>query len=258
MVEFIVIVESCADAETATRLAERVLLEKVDWLELDLLQNLFGWSGLEMRTLCSCWKDIPSIIEQAKQSGLPFPKYLGHSRKGTLKADGAAAMKILNLIRLLQHKNSREIRAVLFIRDLDSQPDRKKGLERARAEDHDRQPPLKILIGTADRMREAWVLNGFEPLQPEERKILQEITAQLTFDPCKEAHRLRSNSRDDPDRMRNPKVILDLLTNHDQSREQQCWEKTDLNLLRTRGVETGLTDYLQEVEQRLVPILRDG
>jgi len=33
MTEVVVIVESRADAETATKLAERILIEKIDWLE---------------------------------------------------------------------------------------------------------------------------------------------------------------------------------------------------------------------------------
>ncbi len=155
MLEFVVIVESSADAQTATKLAERVLVDKVNWLEPDLLQNLFQWSGLEEETTHSCWKDIGSIIERAKKSGLPIPKFLGHSKTGMLKADGAAAMKILNLIRLLYLKTNRQIEAVLFIRDLDNQPERRKGMEQARSEHIDRQPKLEIVVGTADRMREA-------------------------------------------------------------------------------------------------------
>ncbi len=38
MIEFIVIVESGADAETATKLAERVLVEKIDWLDNEQIQ----------------------------------------------------------------------------------------------------------------------------------------------------------------------------------------------------------------------------
>ncbi|MBW4693343.1 MAG: hypothetical protein KME27_16450 [Lyngbya sp. HA4199-MV5] len=117
MLEFVVIVESSADARIATTLAERVLVEKVDWLEPDLLQNFFRWSGLEEGTEYSCWRNIGTIIECAKGSGLHVPKFLGHSRAGALKADGAAAMKILTLIRLLQVKRNRQIAAVIFIRE---------------------------------------------------------------------------------------------------------------------------------------------
>ncbi len=38
MIEFIVIVEGREDAETATKLAERVLVEKIDWLDNEQIQ----------------------------------------------------------------------------------------------------------------------------------------------------------------------------------------------------------------------------
>jgi hypothetical protein len=253
MLEFVVIVENSADARTATQLAERVLIEKVDYLERDQLQYYFRWSGLQENTEHSCWKDIRSVIEQAKDSGLPVPKFIGHRKSGAIKADGAASLKVLNLIRLLQRK--RQIRAVLLIRDLDNQPERREGIGQARSEQINDQPKLEIVIGTADRMREAWVLNGFVPVNQEESRILEEIRSQLTFDPCEESHKLRSQSKEYPDRIRNPKVLVEQLTADDYSREQQCWEETSLNLLRDRGKQTGLTEYLHEIEQRLVPLI---
>jgi len=54
VIEFIVIVESGADARTATKLAERVLKEKFDWLDDDILQHCFQWTGLEEGTKFSC------------------------------------------------------------------------------------------------------------------------------------------------------------------------------------------------------------
>jgi AAA15 family ATPase/GTPase len=54
---------------------------------------------------------------------------------------------------------------------------------------------------------------------------------------------------------RNPKLVVKQLTGGDSSREQQCWEETDLEILRSRGANTGLTNYLNEVEQRLISIL---
>ena len=61
LIEFIVIVESSADARTATKLAERVLVEKIDWLDAEMLQHHFQWSGLEAGTENSCWKNIDDI-----------------------------------------------------------------------------------------------------------------------------------------------------------------------------------------------------
>lgn len=257
MFEAILVVEGSSDVQTATKLAERVLLEKIDWLEPELLENLFRWSGLDAETPYSCWKDIKYISQRAKDSGLPLPKFRGHGKSGPLKSDGATTMKILNLIRLIQLQGDRQIRVVILIRDLDNQPARKTGIEKARNEHMGRQPELQIIVGVADRMREAWVLNGFVSSSSQETTTLEKIKNQLNFNPCEESHKLRSTLLSEPDRIRNPKVVLNELTNGDKLREQQCWEETCLDLLRERGICTGLTAYLQEIEQLLVPILTD-
>ena len=257
MIEFVVIVESSADARTATKLADRVLVEKIDWLEPEILQHLFQWSGLEAGTENSCWKNINQIIDNFQQSlGFRPPRYLGHRKDGALKADGAAAIKIINLVRFIQ--KTRQIKAVLLIRDLDNQPQRREGIEQARSEQIERQPKLEIIMGTADRMREAWVLNGFIPSNQQEKQILQEITTELTFNPCEESHRLRSNSLTEPDRLRNPKVVVEKLTGGKMEREKQCWEETSLEYLRKNGVHTGLTAYIDEIEERLIPIIESA
>ncbi|MEG4343781.1 hypothetical protein QUB70_10895 [Microcoleus sp. A003_D6] len=254
MIEFVVIVESSADARTATKLADRILVQKIDWLEPEMLQHLFQWSGLEAGTENSCWKNINQIIDNFQQSlGFRPPRYLGHRKDGALKADGAAAIKIINLVRFIQ--KTRQIKAVLLIRDLDNQPQRREGIEQARSEHINRQPKLEIIIGTADRMREAWVLNGFIPSNQEETRILEEIETKLNFDPCKDSHRLRSNSFEEPDRIRNPKVVVKELTGGRMQREQQCWEETSLEYLRQKGDRTGLTAYIDEIEARLIPII---
>jgi hypothetical protein len=248
MSEFIVVVESRADAEISAKLAERVLLEKVECLELEILDSLIQWSGLESGTEHSCWKNISDIIEHFS-SEFKFPRIRSN---GKLKTDGKAASKVMKLISFLQYKLKRDIKAVIFVRDLDNQPERRQHLDQARSE-YTGQPKLEIVIGTADRMREAWVLNGFMPLNPKEEKILKEITKRLTFNPCTEAHRLRSTSSNE----RDPKVIVEKLTDSDISREQQCWEETSLEILHSRGKFTGLTEYLNEVEQRLVPVMAE-
>ncbi|MEG4321526.1 MULTISPECIES: hypothetical protein [unclassified Microcoleus] len=232
-------------------------MQKIDWLDPEMLQHLYQWSGLEAGTDNYWWKNINQIIDNFQQSlGFRPPRYLGHRKDGALKADGAAAIKILNLVRFIQ--KTRNIKAILFIRDLDNQPERREGIEQARSEHIDRQPKLAIIIGTADRMREAWVLNGFIPSNQEEKQILQNIATELTFNPCEESHRLRSNSLTEPDRIRNPKVVVEKLTGGKMERERQCWEDTELENLRKKGVQTGLTAYICEIEERLIPIIRSA
>jgi hypothetical protein len=255
VIEFIVIVESGADSRTATKLAELVLQEKFDWLDDDILQHCFQWTGLEEGTEFSCWRDITKIIDNAKSQIKYKPsRFIGHHSKSVpLKADGAASIKVLNLVRFLQR--IRQIKAVIFIRDLDNQPERKEGIEQARSEHINKTPKLEIVIGAADPKREAWVLNGFIPSNQQEKQIIEEIKNKLSFDPSIESHRLRATSEKEPERIRNVKVVVEQLTGNDMEREKQCWEETNLKHLRERGVDTGLTDYIQEVEQRLAAIL---
>ena len=59
----------------------------------------------------------------------------------------------------------------------------------------------------------------------------------------------------EPDRIRNPKVVVEQLTGNDMERERLCWEDTSLEILRERGVDTGLQDYICEVEQYLRSII---
>ncbi|MEM9219216.1 MAG: hypothetical protein AAGD25_33395 [Cyanobacteria bacterium P01_F01_bin.150] len=93
MIEIVVIVEADADFKIATKLAERVLIEHIDWLDEDQLQYQLQWCGLDGEPY-SCWKNVRQIIDTLEQttSHRP-PRYLGHSRSGPLKADGAAAIE---------------------------------------------------------------------------------------------------------------------------------------------------------------------
>ncbi|MEZ4861411.1 MAG: hypothetical protein R3C14_08895 [Caldilineaceae bacterium] len=251
MFEFVVIVESAADFRTASEIANRICTEQIGWIE-PYLTSIFKWVGLQNNTEFSCWRDIDKIREEAKANGIHLPRSLGRAQP--LKADGAIARKTLQLITQLQRK--RDIRAVVFVRDLDNQVERRTSLEEAREEYAQRFSSLMVVIGLANRMREAWVLNGFLPLDKVEESILAELQQKLLFDPTLEAHRLRATTLEEPERIRNPKVVLNLLTKEDSERERHCWQSTPLDLLRTRGSTTGLTQYMNEVKERLAPLLR--
>jgi hypothetical protein len=251
--EFIVIGESSADARTATKLAERVLIEQIDWLEPGQIIYFFKWSGLLEGTEFSCWRDLDRITQQLELSGLKLPRYLGHCTEGVpFKADGASTVKILKIVSFLQ-QTRHQIKAIIFIRDLDNQRERKEGIEQARSQ-YIGTPKLEIVIGAANPKREAWVLNGFITSNQDEERILKDIKAQLKFDPCSEPERLRSNSQAEPDRIRNPKIVVEQLTGENMEREKKCWEDTSLEILCERGVNSGLKDYIYEVKERLTQI----
>ena len=87
-------------------------------------------------------------------------------------------------------------------------------------------------------------------MDEDEKRVLDKLTDTLSFDPTIEAHRLRATTLQDPERIRNVKVVLDELTKGDSDRECQCWQVTPLGVLQERGTHTGLTDYMNEVQAR--------
>jgi hypothetical protein len=137
---------------------------------------------------------------------------------------------------------------VLLIRDDDRETDRRKGLEQAR-DDSDLRD--RIVIGLAHCKRECWVLAGFDPVDALEESLLDELRPELGFDPRTTAHELAA--KHDADK-RSAKRVLGILIRDVEGREARCWEQAPLQTLRDRGQKTGLTDYLDEVRERLVPV----
>ena len=143
-----------------------------------------------------------------------------------------------------------KIDGVVLVWDMDGQANaRKLGLEQARVEAQ-KLVPFQIILGRPDRMREAWVLAGFDPLTSGEQDRLDNERQQLGFHPCTEAHLLTATGT----AKRSPKRVLAVLTGGEQGREAQCWTDTALATLRERGAGSGLADFLGEVAQRLVPL----
>lgn len=249
--EFLVLVEAEADARTATALADRIFVERgPDWIDGNF-EYLRKWSGFISDMWFSCWKDFKQIEKKYIDKGYKRPRYLGYSRNGAGKTDSATARRAILLAQEI--KKTRLVRALILIRDLDSQSERREGLEQARNSVN--REILEIIIGTSDPNREAWVLNGFIPLNEREEKLLEKIRSEICLDPCLKAESLRSTEPNDP---RNVKKVLSRLTNGEYDREEKCWSETNLDVLVNRGEKTGLRDYLNEVETRLLPILGDG
>jgi hypothetical protein len=164
-------------------------------------------------------------------------------------ADALMGRTALSIVRKLVKHDT--VDAVLVIRDLDDQPARKIGLGQARTEARS-WATFEIVLGCANPKREAWVLCGFEPESAEEHARLSALRAELGFPPHTQSHELDAK---DEQAKRNAKRVLRILTGDDRGREAQCWKQTPLDTLRDRGVPSGLCEYLDEIEQRLVPLV---
>jgi len=118
---------------------------------------------------------------------------------------------------------------------------------------------FQIAIAAPDPKREAWILHGFEPQNDKEKTLLADERRRLSFDPITNPERLRGDRRGGPGQEdRDMKLVVERLTQGDYDRERQCLESMPLSVLKCRGQETGLADYLGEVATRLLPLLDPG
>jgi hypothetical protein len=172
----------------------------------------------------------------------------GHFAGEPGAADAVVGRTAFAIVRALRKRG--EIHAAILLRDLDKAPDRRIGLEQARNEASG-WAKFRIVLGCASIMREAWVLVGFEPETEDEARRLADMRSELGFSPTAKAHELTSNNKQAP---RSPKRVLHCLTLGDLDRERRCWGVTALETLRERSGNTGLAEFLDEVERELVPL----
>lgn len=234
-----VVHEAEADFTTATELADRVIVEAVGWMTDDDIVPAREWLEFTPDGLRLSWTGIDNL---ALEAGI---RVRGHFGKDPAEPDAKAAVRAIRYLRLVYP----ELDAVMLIRDRDDQPERIQGFAQARAVNHDGLP---IVIGLAIVTREAWVICGFDCQGDSELVLLQAVRKRLGFDPCLRSHELTAH-KDITDK-RSPKRALRELTADDRARERQCWFDTHLTLLRERGTDNGLADFLDDVRSRLAPL----
>jgi len=238
---FGVVCEGKSDQRIARGLAHRVLVEKVDWLDETQVENLCRWQGVEKDYDFLPW---PSVEKHAKNRKLRVHGGLGG------KFDERRARTALFLFNDLASRPD----AVVFVRDTDAEERRRPSIEQACEAV---AWPFPVVVATPHTKRECWLLNGFEPADADEEAALREARQKLGFHPCKEAEKLTGKRRS---KKKNAKSVLekDLGVKPDSLREDACWRRTDLSVLRERGSKTLLADYLAEVAERLAPLLSGG
>jgi hypothetical protein len=245
MLRIVCFAEAPADARLGSDLADRVLVEEgPDWVRADLLPDLRTWTGLTPGDTYTKWTALKDLHRQ-----LGGPRYLGRETSGPRGSNYAEAVKALTQAAALR-RDGIDVLAVVMLRDCDAAGDRREGLRQAAGEP--RFAGLHAVVGIADKMREAWVLNGFVAETQAEQARLARLQAALAFDPIHEAHRLRDHNEAGA---RSPKRVLSLLTDGDAEREARCWLETPLCDLRTRGAKTGLGQFLDEASLHLPRLL---
>ena len=234
-----VVHEAPADFQTATELADRVLVESIDWLDEDQIDYQRTWlreSG-----------GVPLTWRQVKQSALDAGiDAIGFFDGKPAEPDARAARRA---ILYLRHALP-DLAGVLLIRDQDDQPERRAGLEQARRQENNRLP---VVVGLAVVERESWVISGFEPQGDDENSRLAAERQTLGFDPRVRSHELTACKDDDAPR--SPKRVLRELCGGDADRERRCWRETGLATLRERGAENGMVAFLKEIREVLAGLI---
>lgn len=139
--------------------------------------------------------------------------------------------------------------ALVIARDLDRQPERRRGFRQV-MDDPGMTPPFPVVYAGADPEIEAWQIAGFEPETAAEHQALARMKEALGFWPHREAHRLTSRPNDAPT---DAKRVLCALTNGDPDRSDRCLD--DLPRLADRGSGRGVTAFLDDAERLLVPLV---
>lgn len=240
---FVVVCEAPADRETGCGLADRVIRAEIEWVEQELLDTQRTWRGLSRGEPCLLWREVRERLDRLTVSRALLHGHFG-GRPG--EPDALAARRALLLIK---HASDCAPDAVVLLRDDDRESARRLGLEQAREHVTIGVP---IVIGLAHTKRECWVLAGFVPKDEEESQRHRRIQRELGFDPCCRASEL--TAKHDEDKRSAKRVLAELMAG-DRGREAECWSGADLELLRERGQETGLSEYLKEVRTILVPLV---
>jgi hypothetical protein len=237
---FAVVHEADADFQTATELADRVLIEAIKWLDNDLLADQREWVAEEAGGRKLMWKGIKQL---ANEAGI---RVHGHFDGEPGLPDAAAARRAIRYLLATMP----DLKAILLIRDQDDEPARRGGLEQARSED---RSGIVIVVGVAVVERESWVISGYDPRDEEESGRLEAERKCLGFDPRLRSHELTACKDDQA--IHSPKRVLRALCEDNRDRECRCWRDSSLDDLRARGDENGLAAYLREVRERLGPLI---
>jgi len=233
-----VVCEADTDRRAATLLSDRVLRETIEWISPETLPYLRRYRGLgEQDAYLKC----SSVKEIARRRRVVVHGFVGGEPR---KPDAAMAERALMILATSEAPPG----AVILTRDTDKERARRDGYDQARGA---QRWPFVVIVGVAETKRECWILAGYEPRDDAERELLARERKELGFDPLSSAEQLTASEKG---ARRDAKRVLDALTGCDSDREAACLDEAPLVLLRQRGAKTGLALYLQEIEERLVPV----
>lgn len=234
----VVVCEAAADQRTACTVADRVLCERSSWLEAETLDAVREWSGVDPGSNFVSW---PGVKREADARGIRAHGLFA-GKPGAL--DARAARRALLLIESRDEKAA----GVLLVRDSDNRPERLVGLNQAR---ECAKWSFAVAIGVAHPKLESWLLAAFRAADKADQSHLAALRKELGRDPCTNSHELTAGG---DSAKKSAKRVLAALCGNDAEKAEHGLDCTPLDTLRERGQRNGLSDYMSEVETRLLPL----
>lgn len=245
-VRIAVVAEAAADWQQVCETVDRKILKHApEWWDAAQLAAEREYCGLAPGTPFTRWRELREL--PSAEGALRRGGYIGFDARQHLHSDYPLGRKALVSCVLARPR----VDAVILVRDMDQQPEERTA-SLAQARDEIPAHALTIVLALPRAKREAWVLNGFDPLTDGENAALADLRGVLGFDPRLRAERLDAMEHG---AKRDAKRVLKCLIGDDREREARCWRDTPWAVLRERGVESRLTDFLAEVKELLVPLV---
>ena len=239
-----------AEGTSDPRVAQGFLTRAIQELDAFVDLSWIVWRGLEAGTDFLPWHRAKSLAKERRiQIRGRFRDADGLMIENT-DEKAVDVRRALNLCDFFFQEVGKPL-AVLMFFDSDGKPERLDGAKQARTDHAHSRPEYEVILGMAHPCREAWLVCAFQAEHEAEKNLLETLQKELSFHPCREPERLNT-AREHP---RNAKTVLSRLTSESLEREQAILEKADFAHLQTHGKDCGLADFLEEVKEKLAPLL---
>ena len=223
-----------------TTLVDDTLIASIDWLP-DIIESCREWRGLYGGERWHKYTPDDAYDLRPVTIGGVTIRPQGWIAGEPLKPEASMWRKVLMLF---CHANPLPD-IVVLARDLDGYPDRRAGIEQVR---NGFQWPFAIVAAIPEPEIEGWLISGFVPKDEHEQIRLEELRRKLSFDPTMQSHRLTAHPNA---ASTDAKRVLSRLCENDREREHACLVR---DVLHQRGDLNGARAFLEEVDQRVVPI----
>jgi hypothetical protein len=255
-VKLVAFCEAPADFRLASGLVDRVLRESGPaWVadNLDTPGVVRNWHPASAERDYYDLHQMNHHADDLRKRGRHVRRVRGHFNGRPGEPGGAMARKAFLLVEALNRSMPDDpIDAVVLLWDTDEQQaERPEGVKAARDE-AGQWAQFQMVCGFPDPEREAWLLAGFDPCDDTEQQVLDDLHRDLGFSPVVHAVRLRDKAGG---ALRNIKRVLGALIGDDLAREARCWLEPPLAMLRERGLDTGLSAFLDELDAVLPALL---